>query len=325
MNSNPNFIEIKTETTKLLDPEITQENAKISLDKIHLKLQETTAITGSDFSIENLAAIPTSKGKALGLNYAALCLLDYKRTTLFLQAIYTAIKELQDKKPKKKIKIFYAGCGPYAPFFTLICTLFKQSEIEFSLLDINIASINSTKKIIHAFNLFPYISSIYTADATTIKVPKSVCYNILISETLDAVLYRECYVPILMNLLPQFKKDVILIPENVLLTSSLINTDEPDKEEELLNVIFDVRNSILNNTISDNFNPLKVAISKKTEHYNTLVIDTNVHIYKDYWLKRYDSTLTTPYAYHLEKPFTKQKAVFTYHLDPEIEMKLTFE
>ena len=52
---------------------------------------------------------------------------------MFLKAMVMAIKEKQQKHPDKTINIFYAGCGPYAPFVTLIAPLFSPKKIQFSL------------------------------------------------------------------------------------------------------------------------------------------------------------------------------------------------
>ena len=125
--------DIRKLTSSLLKDSISQVDAEKSINEIHAHFQQITQITGYDFQIEHMAAISTAKGKALGLNFAAQCLLDYKRTVKFLKAIVSAILEKQKKQPGKLIKIFYAGCGPYAPFITLVAPLFQPDEVQFSL------------------------------------------------------------------------------------------------------------------------------------------------------------------------------------------------
>lgn len=80
----------------LLNPSLTLDELKTFIDPIHLYFQKITAISGFEFKVEHLAAVPAFKGKAVGLNHAAQCLLDYRRTHQFVLAIHQAI--LDQKK-----------------------------------------------------------------------------------------------------------------------------------------------------------------------------------------------------------------------------------
>ena len=101
------------------------------------------------------------------------------------------------------------------------------------------------KRLIDSLELNDYVQEIYLADAVTFKIPNPDTIHIVISETLDALLYRECYVPILFNLLPQLGKDITLIPENVLIDLSLIVRSKEDhtfKEQKVETVLKCSRN-----------------------------------------------------------------------------------
>ncbi|KGL63500.1 phytanoyl-CoA dioxygenase [Polaribacter sp. Hel1_85] len=316
----------------ILDNSITHLEAEKNLNEIHAHFKEITKITGYDFSIENMAAIPAAKGKALGLNFAAQCLLDYKRTVKFLRAIATVILEKQKIQPNTLIKVFYAGCGPYATLFTLVAPYFKPEEVQFSLLEINKNAVISAKKLIDSLDLNEHIKDFYTADAITFKVPEADTFDILISETLDALLYRECYVPILINLLPQFKKDIVLIPQNVILNMSFVSetkNEEVSKECDL-GSLFNVRDAISGIENSKGI-PSQLPVFKMNlpslnmGFYDTFLLDTKVHIYNDIWLTRNESSLTIAHNFKLEKPFKNSAAIFTYFMEPEIELKIKFE
>ncbi len=318
--------------SSLLENSINQEEAEKSLNEIHTHFQQITEITGYDFKIEHLAAIPTAKGKALGLNYAAQCLLDYKRTIKFLKAIVLVILEKQKKQPGELINVFYAGCGPYAPFITLVAPFFQPEEVQFSLLEINENSFNSAKKLINSLELSNHIKEFYLADAVTFKVPNPNSFHILISETLDALLYRECYVPILFNLLPQFNKNIILIPENVLINLSLLthSKNDSDSKEYEVGSVLNVRESVSSHA-SSNLN-LSQLPDKKVDlksldmgTYEKILLDTKVHIHGDIWLYRNESSLTIPLEFILEQPFLNNAIIFTYLMEPEVELKCRFE
>lgn len=314
-------------TSSIFENAIDEVEAVKSLDEIHGYFQQITEITGSDFVIEHMAAIPTARGKALGLNFAAQCLLDYKRTIKFLKAIVSAIKEKQKAHPGELIKIFYAGCGPYAPFVTLIAPLFQPEEIQFSLLEINKNSVKSAKKLIEGLKLSNYINEFYTADAVTFQVPNSDSFHILISETLDALLYRECYVPILFNLLPQFNANITLLPENVILHLSFLDKVEnsTDYKEYDGDSILDVRESVASFSNSGNIPSqlpeVKVDLTSLNTNCEKMIIDTKVHVYNDIWLYRNESSLTIPLEIVLEQPLDKKEIIFTYFIAPEIELK----
>lgn len=324
--------DIKKLTSYLLEDSISQVEAEKSLNEIHAHFQQITEITGYDFQIEHMAAIPAAKGKALGLNYAAQCLLDYKRTIKFLKAIFSVIIEKKKKQPRKLIKVFYAGCGPYAPFVTLVAPFFKPDEVQFSLLEINKSSVASAKKLINSLKLSNYIKDFNIADAVTFKVPNSNSFDILISETLDALLYRECYVPILFNLLPQFNKEIVLIPENVLINLSFLPSSKKQsgsKEYDAGNVL-NVRESFSTYATLDLI-PSKLPDKKiditllDMNIYERFLLDTKVHIHGDIWLYRNESSLTIPLESEIVKPFQNNSIIFTYFIDPEIELRYRFE
>ncbi|GFD71595.1 hypothetical protein KUL113_10150 [Tenacibaculum sp. KUL113] len=331
MNENITALDIKEKVSTLLKDSIEQSEIENLINEIHTYFKELTQLTGFENHIEHLAAITTSKGKALGLNHAAQCLLDYKRTVKFLKAMVMAIKEKQQDHPNETIHIFYAGCGPYAPFVTLIAPLFSPEEIQFSLLEINDKSLKYAKILIQKLKLTNYVTNYYTADAVTFKIPEPEKFHILFSETLDALLYRECYVPILFNLLPQLSEDIAVIPENVLIKMSLsVNsiTDSKHITEEI-DTIINVREVIsLNKSdiISTQLPDKKVAVkSLNIEQYNYLLLDTLVHIYDNIWLTRNESSLTIPLEMGIEHPFLFNSIVYTYQMHPDIELKYKLE
>ena len=327
MNKNATAIDIREKVLTLLKTTTQQTEIERLINEIHSYFQELTQLTGFDNDIEHLAAVTTAKGKALGLNHAAQCLLDYKRTVKFLKAMVTAIKDKQRNHPNETIQVFYAGCGPYAPFVTLIAPLFSPKEVQFSLLEINDKSLEYAKNLIQKLELTNSITNYYTADAVTFKIPEAEKYHILFSETLDALLYRECYVPIVFNLLPQLSEEVTLIPENVLIKMSLATNSITDSKHitEEIDTFVNVRKAISSNKtniIPTQLPDKEVAIKPlNIEQYNYLILDTLVHVYKDIWLTRNESSLTIPLEMGLEHPFLFNSILFTYQMEPSIELK----
>lgn len=110
MGSNTAIAEIRERVTSLLDA-TSQEQIEYDLNKIHETFQKLNQITGRDAYIEYMAAVPTAKGSALGLNYAAQCLLDYNRTVKFLISIVAAIKKNSNRAQMRRSGYFMQVVG----------------------------------------------------------------------------------------------------------------------------------------------------------------------------------------------------------------------
>ncbi len=325
--------DIKYLSSILLTNNTNQETIENTLHEINRYFGEITNLSSYSTEVKYLAAVPTASGMALSLTHAAQCLLDYKRTVRFLRGIVTAIKDKQKEHPEKVITIFYAGCGPYAPFITLVAPLFDPSEVQFSILEINKDSLELAKKLIETLHLKQYVQEYYIADAVTFNIPSADSFHILFSETLDALLYRESYVPILRNMLPQLSEKAIIIPENVLLTSSFriqeenISANEPESKKIELVEIFNTRKALA--SLDKNSDPVQFpSISlhlEPTIAYKSLLIDTKVNIYKDLQLTRGESSLTLPYEMKLNTPLEFKTILFTYQLQPQVELKCEFQ
>lgn len=319
-----NQTSIKNLSIKLLDVDIDEENAKSIINEINSCFQDLTGVYGKDVDLEHLACLPGKTGQALSLNHAAECLLDYKRTTNFLRGFVKAIKDKQKEYPKETIHIFYAGCGPFAPFITMIAPLFSSVEVQFSLLEINPKSLETAKTLIQKLGLTDYIREYYLADAITFKIPNPEQYHILFSETLDALLHRECYVPILWNLLPQLNKEITVIPENVLVKLNF----KVDDKETFGATVFDTRKVLAStkkrNSLPEQFPSTFVSL-KNADQYYSIVLDTEVKVYKDFTLTRSESSLTLALEIPIHKPIIDKGVEFTYYLKPQPSLQFSMK
>lgn len=297
---------------------------KAIIDQFHAAFHAAIGLSGTETNFQHNLAVNTEYGKALGLTHAAQCLIDYHRTHLLFLGLYSAIREKQTQHPGKQIQIFYAGCGPYAPLVTLIAPLFETSELRFSVLDINPESLAYAKDLIEKMGLSAHIHEYYQADAITFKVPNAKDYDILFSETLDALLFRECYVPILCNMIPKFQEEIIVIPENVQIKMSFIRKDDEGNEtEDAPVIVFDSRETAKSaekmGHLPDSFEPKRVPIDRNS-NIVALVLDTEVHVYNALKLFRAESALTRSYAMGIDPNVPFNHLVFTYFLKPQVEL-----
>lgn len=319
---------IKELSTTILNNQSDFDTIKNTVDEIHKHYLETTKIGELGEGMQNMAAVPTASGMALSLNHAAACLLDYRRTAKLLDGMVTLIREKQQQHPNEIINIFYAGCGPYAPFVTLVAPLFEASEVQFSVLEINAASIKTAENLIKALELTDYVKEYHTADAVTFQIPDAKKYHILFSETLDALLYRESYVPILWNMLPQISETCAVIPNNVIVQASLTfpkQEGEDTRKEKEAATILDVREAV---KINDGSKSLPESFASTTvnlageDKYQTMIVDTKVHIHNDIWLHRNESSLSIPLEMEIAYPLDAPDVTFFYQLKPSVELKL---
>ena len=59
--------------------------------------------------------------------------------------------------------------------------------------------------------------------------------------------------------------------------------------------------------------------------YDLFLLDTKVHIHGNIWLTRHESSLTLPLELALQKPFQNSSVIFTYLMEPQIELNCRFE
>lgn len=188
---------------------------KQSVEKIY---EIFSSITGIDINNLNEGDIHLPSGKAISPSGAAHCLLEMKRTAVFLRGIKKAI----DSKVKgcdKFVRILYAGCGPYATLITPLLHFYNKNNVRVTLLDINSESLKASEKLLKELELDEYAECFVLADATVYKVDQQ--YDIVISETMQAGLKNEPQVAVMQNLIPQCNADTIFIPEQITIDAYL--------------------------------------------------------------------------------------------------------
>lgn len=176
------------------------------------------SITG--IGINNLGVGDTHlpSGKSISPSGAAHCLLEMKRTAVFIRGIKQAI-DLKIVNTKDFVKILYAGCGPYATMIAPLVHYYSPDKLKVTFLDINSISLNGAEKLINELDLKNFIDRFVLANAKTYKV--DVTFDIVISETMQAGLKNEPQVAVMQNLVPQCKANAIFNPEQITIDAYL--------------------------------------------------------------------------------------------------------
>ena len=240
-------------------------------------------------------------GVAISPVRAADCMLDPVRTNAFVQSLYQATQNLE----KDTVNILYVGCGPLAPFMTLTAPLLPHAR--YSLVEISENAAKTAQLLINRLNLQQQLDTLIIADATEMVVPNNNIFDIIITETMDAGLNTEMMIPILIHILPQLKKEVILIPEEVSLELILMNQQHQLERQpiftatELLNCYFE----------EQSFPRVSFPAVGKSE--DKVFVGTQIKVFGDIQLDLDDSVLTRaiPIKTNPSKPM-----VFSYCITP---------
>jgi len=289
---------------------------KLAVDELYRVFSAITGVTIDQ--INSCKDILLPSGKAISTASAAHCLLEMKRTAVFLRGINKAISLKISKAAGRPVRILYAGTGPYGTLVIPLLSLYRPEELIVDLLDINSDSLAALQKITDILVPGEYIDEVYCADATSFVVTKP--YDIVISETMLACLKSEPQVAIMQNLLPQLDKSCLFIPEEISIDAWLTNPKmERDKMLDYLGAKPALRRISLDNIFKVNRNSLKVSRMRKTidipaeaQNFPILKLFTTVKIYKNEVLTGNDSSITIPKQYFDFRNLNAQEVEFWY-------------
>ncbi len=274
---------------------------KSSVDKLYQVFSSITDVTIDQINTDSDLMIPS--GKAISTAAAAHCLLEMKRTSVFLRGINKAILSKKAERAGNPIRILYAGTGPYATLIVPLLTLYKPEDIIVDLLEINAKSLLAVQKVTDSLGLNAYIGEVYCADATTFTVSRS--YDIVISETMLACLKSEPQVAIMQNLILQLSPETIFIPEEISIDASLTNP-----KMELDRLVFHegekpfFERVSLGNVFKVSKNSLDVSQMRKVvdipagvQEFYDLKVFTTVKVFENELLSENDTSITLPKSY----------------------------
>lgn len=135
---------LKEAANFLIKEEVDYIEIKRATDSLKLIFEEVSEINFEDPSIDKDLFLKT--GKAIAPKWAGMCIQDMMRTKMFIKGVFKAIKIIQNNKKDKPVTLLYAGTGPYATLIIPLTTLFKPSELQLVLLEVNPISLQSLKK-----------------------------------------------------------------------------------------------------------------------------------------------------------------------------------
>ncbi len=270
---------------------------KQSVDALYNVFSRITDVSPAQIGVDKDIMLPS--GKAISPSAAAHCLLEMKRTAVFLRGIHQAVLQKLNNGADKPVHILYAGTGPYGTLVIPLLYLFTPDKIQVDLLDINPVSLEALQKLTSKLQLNDYIGSVFCEDATTFALNRN--YDIVISETMLACLKSEPQVAVMQNIIPQLQPEAIFIPEEIRIDAALTN---PKMEQDRLLYYEDeppaFRRIELGNVFTVNKQNLDIDRMQRTieipdeKDFPVLKLFTTVKVFGDELLSENDSSITLP-------------------------------
>ncbi len=266
---------------------------KHSTDRLYAIFSEITGITADNYNREEII-LPS--GKAISPSGAAHCLLEFKRTAIFLRGIDKAIQQKLAGNRTSPIQLLYAGTGPFATLVVPILTLYTSAQLQVDLLDINKRSLEAAQKVIGELGLTEFVKSSFLSDAATFLVERE--YDIVISETMQAALKKEPQVAIMQNLIPQMNNQAIFIPESITVSAVITSGGHWDAESMSrtgINVLIQKKLFTSDKLHLDSTTYRSdFTIDEPVGNCRYLQLHTTINVFNDEWLEDSDCSLTLP-------------------------------
>lgn len=161
-----------------------------------------------------------ASGRALSGKDAVHCVLDFRRTAKFVRAVDDALARAAARWPGPRIRLLYAGCGPWAPLVLLLAARW-QGRIGVSLVDVHHASLRTAHALFVQIGQSDLIVATHCADASTLMLDEDQRPHVLLAEVMQRALADEPQVAVASQLVPQLVADGIMVPERIVVRAVL--------------------------------------------------------------------------------------------------------
>lgn len=310
---------IKSATEKILNTDL-PGLWKEGTDELYEIFSAQTKVYAGDLTFETFAK--AQDGLVVSPVMAAHCLIDFVRTAHFLRGIHQAIKD--QLKKNKPVNILYAGCGPYATLITPLTSQFSADEVSVTMLEFDEKSLQLAKNMYEELGLTDYVKAYLHKDATDPDIEFQESFDIILSETMQTALKKECQVPLTRNLVRFLKPEGTFIPQNVKVEAALEhprNKQEPD----ILPIGSIYELDYLNVPEKNHQTTLVIPDTP----YELLTARTTIQTYEDEWIWEDGTSLTYKLVMDRIEGCNRKCATFTYNEAPkegeEIGFKLSYE
>jgi len=270
--------------------------------------RDITGIREDTADPRDRSAILVPAGSASSPLDAGRCLLDVRRTAIYLRGVHDAIKEAQLRFPEEVIHVLYAGCGPFASLCLPLLPLLAGQAVHFTLLDVHARAIESVQAILAALRLDGAKVDCLVRDATQYRHPDQRPLHVVVSETMQRALEKEPQVAILMNMAPQLTPGGLMVPETIAVDAVLTDmaqelggnsrVPEPWSNRVPLGRILELDReracAWAAAGVPSHLPPARISLPSCVAAQNSLVLTTTIRTFGMHQLREYESGLTHP-------------------------------
>ncbi|GMM91586.1 hypothetical protein [Vibrio fortis] len=290
---------IHNNTQQLLQQPNDAGICKHFIDQLVDKLAAATGIS-AEFDMNDWQSAELPTGVAISSVQAAKCVKEILRTQIFLKGVHQCF---QDKLAQKEsINVLYAGTGPYGTLVIPLLHLFRADQVKLWLLDIHPQNIESLKLLINELGVSDRVEFMGVADATRWQPDGNVTFDVLVSETMTALLAREPQVSIFSRLQRYLADDGELIPQQIVLGTELAAADSSGLLPIKLGSFFKLDRKTCRAIAAGDSCCLKGGIPLPDEfstlNYQTVSFTTDIQVYRDYWLRKNQCSLNMPFSHN---------------------------
>lgn len=261
-------------------------------------------------------------GHAVSTWSAAMCLLEIRRTAVFVKGIVEAIHVLKERLTESEmpLHILDAGCGPFSLLSVLASLYVEPKTVRFHLIDIIPENIERSKQLITQLGLSDYFGEMFITDATRFTWDADKPLHMVISETMLNALRKEPQVAVTLNLARQLSPQGIFIPERIDIAlmqvdgwkrQTFLMQPEPfvessrDDFERKLADIMQLERSTANFDTLASLNSIELIQLRLPDSYDpavhSLELYTTIQVFGIHRLQYGDCSLTLPYP--IARPF----------------------
>jgi hypothetical protein len=294
------------------DDDRRSETAVMSLDRL---FREITGLRENTADLRDRSATSVPAGSAISPLDAGRCLLDSRRTAVYLRGVYDAIQEARQRFPGEVIHVLYAGCGPFAPLCLPLLPLLAGEAVHFTLLDVHTRAIESLQAIMAALRLEGANIECLVGDATHYHTLDRRPLHVVVSEAMQRALEKEPQVAILMNTAPQLTVGGLMVPEMIAVDAVLTDLSrelgsngvvaepsahalKPWKGRIPLGRVLEVDRERAcawsAAGVSSHLPPARIALPSVVPAQYSLVLATTIRTFGVHLLQEYESGLTHP-------------------------------
>jgi hypothetical protein len=308
ISSNPQLTRLADAASVLLFGGDDHRRSRAAMAFLYRLFRDVTGLHKNTADPRDCSAISLPAGSAISPLDAGRCLLDLRRTIIYLRGVYDAIREAQQRFPKEVIHVLYAGCGPFAPLCLPLLPLLTGQAVRFTLLDAHARAIESVKAIVAALQLEGENVDCLVCDATCYRNPDHRPLHVVVSETMQQALEKEPQVAILMHTAFQLAAGGLMVPERIAVDAVLTDlarelggnsvVPKPWSGRIPLGRILDLDReracAWAAAGVSSHLPPARIALPSVVAAQYSLALATTIRTFGAHVLQEYESGLTYP-------------------------------